>query len=494
MAKPTKWTSKRIGIRARVRRVPRKFSLLIMVVSLITMLCVVQLIIRSNDFNHVKDDQSTFHSQIVELEDDESNGHDQQVQLLSVNEHIHESESELSLPGHDQTQIHWKPRQFEHRQIFSRTARDRKYFPIFFGQATAYNPNIIPHPTDHELWIVVAQHEQTNQDIHSSEQLSCEAGFLNGVLVCSKEPSVIPITPSREGKCEGEIAYFNFRFGPRDARMFYGPDAPYIVYGSQSGHTCLGLWLHDARMLLDSFRLERHVLVKLFKQTTEIQRTEPIHPVEKNFFLFWDSNNKAYVHYDLWPERSYAVIDADGSVAGENIGPQAADNDVMCMARFMPEVGPKQESIHQATNTLSITLCRRADPGCLPSEKNTFIMHIFHHKTYYDFHGVYEPFVILFKQSAPFEVHAISTRPFWIHGRSMLTKMTGSIQYKDREEWIPEGHTEMFYLTSMSWKSHGQKYHGYIDDILFLSFGIEDSRGGAIDVLAADLVQDLGFC
>jgi hypothetical protein len=52
----------------------------------------------------------------------------------------------------------------------------------------------------------------------------------------------------------------------------------------------------------------------------------------------------------------------------------------------------------------------------------------------------------------------------------------------------------MFYITSMSWKGHDQKYHGYIDDVLFLAFGIEDTRAAAIDVKAADLMQDLALC
>ena len=103
--------------------------------------------------------------------------------------------------------------------------------------------------------------------------------------------------------------------------------------------------------------------------------------------------------------------------------------------------------------------------------------------------------MILFKSNAPFAVHAISQRPLWIHGRNNLTKWTGSLQYEGRPESdIPEGHTEMFYITSMSWRGHDQKYHGYADDTLLLAFGIEDTRAAAIDIKAGDLLQDLGYC
>ena len=386
------------------------------------------------------------------------------------------------------------PESTDYREIFSLTTRDRKFFPLYLGGVNAYNPNIIPHPTQHDLWIVIAQHEQSGQQITASEELYCDAGFLNGVLVCTAQPTVLPVTPSISGNCPGDLAYYNFRRGPRDARVFYGPDAPYIVYGSQSRYTCLGIWLHDVRMLLQVFRLEQFALTKLFRRATELQRPPPHHGVEKNFFIFWDSAGKAYVHHDIYPARVFAELSYDGSV-GPNIAPRASNNDNVCMAKYMPTVGPELESIHQATNSLSITLCRRKDPFCVPSDTNTFIMTIFQHKSYHDWHGVYEPYVMLFQRTAPFNIHAISQRPLWIHGRGPLTRDTHSLLYdNDPGKEIPSGHSEMFYITSMSWKTHGQRYHGYMDDPLFLAFGIEDTRPAAIDVLAGDLLQDLAYC
>ncbi|KAK5156907.1 hypothetical protein LTS14_004424 [Recurvomyces mirabilis] len=386
------------------------------------------------------------------------------------------------------------PDRGDYREIFSLTTVDRKYFPIYWAGDEAYNPNVIPHPTKHDMWIVVAQHEQSKEIIDISGELICEAGFLNGVLVCGDAPTILPIAPSITGVCEGDLAYMNFRFGPRDARMFYGPSGPMISYGTQSQYTCLGIWIQDVRMLLDSFRLERFALSKLFTSATEVRRPAPWKGIEKNFFIFWDLQGKAYAHFDLSPERAFAELDFNGAV-GDDLAPKTASEDSACMAQYMPYVGPEQESIHQATNSLSITLCKRADLKCKPTESNTFVMHIFQHKSYYTFHGIYEPYVLLFQQMAPFAVHGISQRPLWIHGRNALSKDTHSLQYEGRPETdIPEGHTEMFYVTSMSWKGHDQKYHGYLDDTLLLAFGIEDSRSAAIDVKAGDILQDIAFC
>jgi hypothetical protein len=386
------------------------------------------------------------------------------------------------------------PDGIDYREIFSLSTADRKFIPIFTGGANIYNPNIIPHPTDHDLWIVVAQHEQSGDDIKVSEQLTCDGGLMNGVMVCTAEPTVLPIEHSIRGQCEGELAYFNFRAGPRDARMFYGPDTPYIVYGSQSAYTCLGIWLEDVRMLLQDFQHEKDVLPKLFTHATEIQRPPPIKGVEKNFFLFWDSDGKAYVHHDIYPQRVFAQISFDGSV-GPNLAPDSAKKDDVCLTTYMPTLAPTEESIHQASNSLKITLCKRKDPTCVPDATNTFVFTIFQHKSYHDWHGIYEPYVMLFQQDAPFGIHAISQRPLWIHGRAALTKDTHSLLYEgDPNKEIPGNHTEMFYVTSVSWKTHGQRYHGYLDDPLFLGFGIEDTRAGVIDILAEDLFQDLGYC
>ena len=158
----------------------------------------------------------------------------------------------------------------------------------------------------------------------------------------------------------------------------------------------------------------------------------------------------------------------------------------------MPRPAPEEESLHQATNSLSLTLCRRADPGCMPTDDNTYIIQIFQHKLFHQLHSVYEPYVMLFQQSAPFAVHAISQKPIWIHGRGKLSQKSNSNKFAGFDS-LPD-QTEMFYVTSMSWKTHGQRYHGYVDDVLFLGFGIEDSRTGAIDILASDLLQDLALC
>jgi hypothetical protein len=276
--------------------------------------------------------------------------------------------------------------------------------------------------------------------------------------------------------------------------MFYGPDAPYVVYGSQSTISCLGQWIQDARALVPDDHLGPLELdAAPFANATELDRPPPRRQVEKNWFLFWDSDGRAHVHSDLLPTRAFAPLGADGSV-GDNLGPQSAARDDVCLDRYVPK--PQElESVHQATNSLAVTLCRRADPDCIPADDNTFILTVFQHKTYHDYHALYYSYPMLLQSKAPYSIHGIAEKPIWIHGRGPLTNKSKANQYYGRpEDEIPRNHTEMHYVTSISWKMHGQRSHGFIDDPLFVSFGIEDTAAGAIDVAAGDLLQDLALC
>ena len=385
--------------------------------------------------------------------------------------------------------------QFNYTEVFSQTTTNRKFVPISFAGSHAYNTNTIPHPIKNNTWIVVAQGLKEESQLFPSEEVVCEAKFLNGTLVCTNKPTTVNLQCYTEGNCEGKLHMMGLILGPRDARVFMGPDRPYVTYGSQSTYICFGQWVQDARMVLNSYDKQTYSpLPDLFIAPTELKRPGDLKSmVEKNYFLFWDTDGVMYAHYDIWPQRSFAQLELDGSGMSD-LAPVTREHDQLCMSKYFPKLISKTESIHQATNSLAITLCNRTDPNCIPNNTNTFIMHIFQHKSYHSYHGMYEPFVILMQRTVPFAIHAISQRPFWIHGREQLTPMSDSPLYHDNPDGIPEGHSEMFYVTSMNWKSNLQNYHGYLDDVLFIGFGIEDARPGLIDVLAGDLLQDLAFC
>jgi len=373
-----------------------------------------------------------------------------------------------------------------HNEISSSITSDGSYFPINFGEFPAMNPNIIPHPTLNETWFIVAQRYKNDSNPIWFTELVCEAHFKAGALECIQSPLILPIPSTFSERCEGDLSFFNFNIGPHDARVFCGPEKPYVIYGSQSSFNCFGQWIQDFRALVDWAHFRG--VEEPFSLPVDLQRPPPIGAIEKNWFPFWDFHGDLYMHYDISPKRVYAKLGFDGSV-GEDLAPQARRMDEKCLSKYMAPSDPERpESIHQATNSLSITMCKSTDPSCKVSEANTFIFTVVQRKAYYDFHSVYEPYAVLFNQRAPFELHAISSKPFWIRGRRE------QLPHPNREGEVWENQSEMMYVTSMSWKSRDQMYHGYLDDTLFVGFGIEDKDTGGMDVLASDLLRDLGMC
>lgn len=365
----------------------------------------------------------------------------------------------------------------QHIELSSISTTSGAYFPIdFSGTLNGANPNIIPHPSLPETYIVVAQLAQPeSSDNIDFIELTCLATFTPSRLACLELASALPIAPTSGENCHGQLDYFNVNNGPHDARVFHGPDKPYVMFGSNSGFTCFGLFMQNFRGLMDWGEPSEGT----FSAATEVQRPPPWGAIEKNWFVFWDAFGEAYLHYDVFPRRTFAKLSNDGSV-GEDLSLATQDDDSRCIDAWMPKMAtePTPESIHQATNSLRITLCQRADPYCV-EEENTFIMSIYQHKTFFGFHSVYEPYVMLLNERAPFGLHAMGKRPLWINGRE-----------KDQEKKT----SDMFYVTSISWKGKEMKYHGYLDDEMFIGFGIEDERAGGIDVRAEDVLRDLGFC
>lgn len=239
--------------------------------------------------------------------------------------------------------------------------------------------------------------------------------------------------------------------------------------------------------------------------------------IEKNWFVFWapplpldsdssDSSDSSpdsshhkpqdqqqlqtYIHYDFYPHRSFALLHDDGSATAIPSSTVSAAVDEKCLSHFLPPL-PSGEpvSIHQSTNSLRLTLCNRSDPTCVVTEENTYILTMIQYKTFYHFHSEYEPYVVLFSQKAPgFEVFGVSRKPLWIEGRKREKGEEG------RER------TDMFYVTSVNWRDYhgddgqGAGYHGYLDDVLIIGFGIEDKESGGIDVLAGELAKGIGIC
>jgi hypothetical protein len=263
------------------------------------------------------------------------------------------------------------------------------------------------------------------------------------------------------------------------------------MYGSQSDHDdmCFGQWLQDLRLLVEwGPFIDKKIP---FAHAVSIRRPPPHRPVEKNYFIFWGPDEEMYAHYDLEPRRSFSRIDANGQHSG-NLARKARATDDPCWERFAQETA-FSNGTHQATNSLSVTMCNRADPTCKPTAANTKIFTIFQKKLSYAGHAYYLPYVMIFDSTPPFAMQSLSAKPFWIHGQRAggepmkpeeMRTVHGMIDYAAYQH-------EMIYITSINWKVQELDYHGYMDDVLWLAFGREDTWMAAIDVTPEMLFGDM---
>lgn len=419
----------------------------------------------------------------------------------------------------------------DYRSIVSLSSTNGQYYLIDTRGVTSYNGNLVPHPSQPETWIAAATHIEES----GASAVSCTVSVASGALLCRQPAEPLPLRQGIKGQCTGRKAdILNNLSGPRDIRLIWGPQVPYVVYSSHSQWACMGVWMQDARFLLDAHKapLDSDDQQSL-AQPREIQRPRGFPYTrgrfDKNYFLFWDNKDRMYVHYDIWPRRSYARLFLDGTV-GEDLAPVVAKSDHDCLIKRMPDIHrikdpSHKEMIHQASNSLALTLCNRNDKNCRPSPENTYIINVFHRqKIINGDHPIYQPHVALFQQESPFALFAITQKPLWIWGRGALTEDSGAVKYLSRPDKIPTNQTEMFYVTSIAWKNSNQTYHGFLDDPLWINFGKEgtsakgelsssalfksictsamltliffapDSFPGSIDVIAADITQDLGLC
>jgi hypothetical protein len=345
--------------------------------------------------------------------------------------------------------------------------------------------------------------------------------------------------------------------GAHDPRVFFGPENPYIVYGSLSNYdntVCLGQWIQDFRVLVEWGPFIGPWID--FGISQELARPPPTSPIEKNYFVFWDSQNVMYTHYDLAHQRSFArVLNAQGEVGldlgnvsqlnNETLARQnnltstdvelytkSADSDAKCWKHWMESAPLLSEAhIHQATNSLSVTLCSPKEVGeenCTVSDENTFLMHIFQAKTIDPKvnHGeqTYDPYVLLMKRSAPFGIHAVSRLPlrfveptkeeqekrrlaneklYPLHSRQQRREMTHHEQKNSTSQRLRrdegsdaqrEESRELLYVTSMNWKEKDKNYHGFIDDVIFIGFGRSDRENSMVDVTPRELIGELLMC
>lgn len=272
--------------------------------------------------------------------------------------------------------------------------------------------------------------------------------------------------------------------------------------------------------------------LKSYPTLTELTRNPAdtrLH-MEKNWLLFFPASGESYLHYDLSDPhggprgRTFAKLIGSGFTTTNLTDPY----EISCIRGLdANETHPamRDESWHQATNSLRLILCDRSDANCKPERNNTVFFAVVHRKfqNFFSLPLRYERYFIVWAATPPFTMLGISQHPILLANETASgwpppenwtddpinvekvaqTKVRYHGNVTDPEKNAMGGKDLWAYFTytvsiSYAWGRPNDgletKNVGYLDDEVVLGIGIDDAGQGFARVKARDLLQCLRRC
>ncbi|KAJ8102276.1 hypothetical protein POJ06DRAFT_249246 [Lipomyces tetrasporus] len=362
-------------------------------------------------------------------------------------------------------------------------------------------------------------------------------------LQCATEPERIEITTVESGECR-EHLFLSLRKGPQTPRVFFAPDGtPILTYSGNSETDCIGVWMVDARVayppLMEWF--PNPPLQHL--QPIELQRPGKKLEREQNWTFMFE-RNQTFIQQDLYP-RTYSSI----GWQNRNLAPRS----FKCVNALTQN--REAVALRQATNTLRLSLCNWP---CTATAENTVLISIIHVKHAEGYRPYYERRVLVTTAQFPFDVIGISPSLVYTGTDEQDVLYTMSLTWdsrqgprKDREDVYSMDKSKYAVKSQMTEddvssdeqeapeepkkekiekretaqekkmrKLHEKQqeladknifrdytienpqlsgiesdyYHGYLNDVVLIGFGIEDREAAVLDVRASDLVECIKKC
>ena len=381
-----------------------------------------------------------------------------------------------------------------------------------------------------------------------------------GGLRCASLPVTLSVPPTPAEKCEGKYLPYTDIPGFHDPRIFWsGKGEPLMMVNTQyrfsspirellitlrSRYACFGLWIIDLRTLyppLDHLLTSSPTMpslgpLKSYQTLTELTRNPASSrsAMEKNWLMFFPASGEVYIHYDL-PDprrgprgRTFAKVLGNG-LTTTNLTDPLEDP---CLKELTeveePDEMKRGGTWHQATNSLRLILCNRADPSCKASDDNTVFFALVHRKfpNWLKLPLRYERFFIVWQAIPPFALIGISQHPIllanesasgwsasqnWDHDpmnaatvtSTRKTNVNATEPYAGRDFWAYFTYTVSMAYAWARPARKGQRgsgdeamdmHVGYLDDEIILGIGVDDEGQAFSRVIAGDLVGCLRAC
>ncbi|RSL91138.1 hypothetical protein CEP51_000356 [Fusarium floridanum] len=296
--------------------------------------------------------------------------------------------------------------------------------------------------------------------------------------------------------------------GPEDMKLFWtrkGEPLLIFTYQVNSEVLCQGQFIVDVRAALPELErvlgeeyskkmppIQFKTPVGLRRQPPSGQESHPRYQREKNWapaqspfsnedeLLFmvepgqlfrWTKDDEP-VEEVVAEKDQVSAVEAPYPIGVEPEDTWHSDEKMTCMHDVMLS----DKNVHQSSPMLSLTLCNRGD--CEPDEQNTVMLGMVQRRrdTWEAGYLWYDRRIAAYSAAPPYNMVSVS-RKLSYHG-----EVDG--------QYIWTG--SMVYFTNQT--DEFPRNHGFLDNEIWLSFGIKDSAAGWIDIKARDLITDHYLC
>ncbi|KAF4125519.1 hypothetical protein GMORB2_4359 [Geosmithia morbida] len=292
--------------------------------------------------------------------------------------------------------------------------------------------------------------------------------------------------------------------GPEDMKAFWSRTrAPLIIFTHQTPdeNLCEGMFIIDARAavpefgeILGSSGLDMPPVY--FQEPTPLYRRPP--EGQEEDARYQREKNWALTQSPLLPDDQDLFVMAEPGQLfrfksiGEPVEQVPSEEKSLVEAPFpydanetwhskaetcVHDVMRSDSHVHQSTPMLSLTLCNRG--SCTPKEDNTVLIGMVQRR--YDppvrAHTMYERRIVAYNSAPPYQMRSVSKKLMYPGEEEDKYIWTGGMVFFANSTDIPL-----------------DRSHGFLDDEVWLSFGIMDKAPGWLDVSAEELIKYHYFC
>ncbi|KAK9454727.1 hypothetical protein V1511DRAFT_521856 [Dipodascopsis uninucleata] len=314
-----------------------------------------------------------------------------------------------------------------------------------------YNPNVLPYPRGAKhAYFGIARTSPRRNNLFHHELVWCDMdwskteGIGRTQLRCvggKSFPLKLPEWATPAGRCV-RIPFMALIQGHSDPRVFFSPvGEPLMIVGTNGKANCLNQWVIDLRALVPHLSKEmriEHVPIR-YGKLTEMPR-DKYNEIEKNWFIMWDERYVGYVQHET-ERRSVQLWQPKSRTDLRNVAKPAPK----CVTNLLQKYDDPSKfanDIHQASNSLRVTLC---DFPCIPTIHNTVLIEIMHVKYKNWLELYYRRYVVVMNATAPFNIIGRTSNLMYAgtDERTMLYTVSigwDNFRFREHDEWNETKH------------------------------------------------------